>query len=304
MTNRGRGRRSGAHSRFDWASLALVTPFVLVLAVLIVLPVGLTVRNAFYSVQFIGRPAHYVGLAEFRSVLRDPVFWLSLKRSGLWVVGNAVLQTLVAFTFALVINARLRGTIFAQIMILLPWIIPTVAAAVIGTWLMNSSYGVVNYLLVKSHLVARAINAFGNPKIALWSLVALNSWHWFPFFFVVVLGALQTVPTELFEAAAIDGASSSQRFFQITLPLVSRILGIVGLVGTLWGFNVLDAIYLITKGGPAKSTYTAPIYVYETAFNQFQMGKSSAASVVLLIILALFAVGFYNALVRPAYQSR
>lgn len=288
-----------AHAkRFDWVSVALTVPFLLLIVVFIVFPVILTVRNAFTSVTFIGVPGEYVGFRQFERVIEDQAFWDSLKLSVVWVVGNALLQTLVAFFFALTINQRLRGGAVIQILILLPWTIPTVAVAVVGTWIFNSSYGVVNYILREIGLISVPINAFGNPDIAMRSLIGLHSWHWFPFFFVVILGALKTVPSELYEAAAIDGASAIQRFLKITFPLIGRILGIVGLVGTLWSFNVFDTIYLITKGGPVNSTYTAPIYVYETAFREFQMGKSSAASVIFMLFLMVFAALYYRFVVR------
>jgi multiple sugar transport system permease protein len=288
---------------FDWVSLILTLPFIALLTLLIVLPVLLTVRNAFTSATYIGLPGNFVGLQQFGRVLSDGLFWDSLGRSLIWVFGNAILQTVLAFFFALIVNQRIRGGSTIQILVMLPWIIPTVAVAVVGTWLMNSSYGVVNYALVQSGIIQSPLNAYGNPRIALISLIVLNSWHWFPFFFTVILGALKTVPEEIYEAAAIDGANSFQRFKNVTFPLISRILGIVGLVGTLWSFNVFDTIYLITRGGPANSTFTAPIYVYETAFRQFQLGKSAAASVILVIILILFAVLYYNFVVRKGYSN-
>jgi len=287
----------------DWVSILMVLPFVAVLVVLVAVPVSISVATSFTNMRFIGMPAEFVGLRQYQRVFQDELFWGSLGRSGLWILGNAVLQTLTAFVFALALSRRARTT-GSQLLVLLPWIIPTVAVAVIGTWLMNSSYGILNFLLQRTGLVDAPINAFGNADIALWSLVILNSWHWFPFFFVVILGALTTVPTELYEAASIDGAGPWQRFASVTLPLISRILGIVGLVGTLWSFNVFDTIFLVTRGGPSNSTFTAPLYVYEVAFNGFQMGKSSAASVLLMIIMLGFAALFYNLVVRRAYHSR
>lgn len=281
----------------------MVLPFVTVLVVLVALPVGIAVSTSFTNMRFIGMPADFVGLRQYQRVIQDELFWSSLGRSGLWVLGNAVVQTLTAFVFALALSRRARNTA-SQLFVLLPWIIPTVAVAVIGTWLMNSSYGIINYLLQRLGVIDVPINAFGDSDIALWSLILLNSWHWFPFFFVVILGALTTVPSELYEAAAIDGAGARQRFVRVTLPLISRILGIVGLVGTLWSFNVYDTIFLVTRGGPSNSTFTAPLYVYEVAFNGFQMGKSSAASVLLMFIMLGFAVLFYNLVVQDAYHNR
>jgi multiple sugar transport system permease protein len=289
--------------RFDWISLILTLPFITLLVLLIALPMLLTVRNAFTSATFIGIPSEFVGFQQFSRVLSDKNFWDSLGRSLVWVIGNALLQTVLAFFFALIVNQKMRGGSTIQVVVMIPWIIPTVAVAVVGTWLMNSSYGVVNYALRTTGIVGTPINAFGNPSIALFSLIVLNSWHWFPFFFTVILGALKTVPEEIYEAAAIDGANAFQRFKSITFPMISRILGIVGLVGTLWSFNIFDTIYLITKGGPANATFTSPIYVYETAFRQFQLGKSAAASMILMVILIVFAILYYNLVVRKGHTN-
>lgn len=288
---------------FDWLALALTIPFMVLLALFIVAPVALTVRNAFTSSTIIGLPGEYVGLKQFDRVLHEEMFWDSLERSVYWVIGNALIQTLIAFFFALSVNQRIRGGTATQILVLLPWTIPTVAVAVVGTWIFNSSYGVANYLLRELGITSTPINAFGDPDIALKSLIGLQSWHLFPFFFVVILGALKTVPQELYEAAAIDGANAFQRFLKITFPLIGRIMGIVGLIGTLWSFNVFDTIFLITKGGPVDSTLTAPLYVYNAAFREFQMGKSSAASVILMLFLIAFAVLYYRFLVRKAEAS-
>lgn len=289
--------------RVDWPSLVLVLPFIIVLLVFILLPVVLTVRYAFLSQTMIGTDGDFVGLRQFRTVVGDPLFWHSLARSLRWVVGNAVIQTLVAFFFALIVNRKLSKTAGVQVLILLPWIIPAVAVAVIGTWLTNSSYGVLNSLLASVGVIETAINAFGDPDLALSSLTVLNSWRWFPFFFVVILGALKTISNELYEQSAVDGANGFERFRSITMPLIGRILGIVGMIGTLWSFNIFDTIFLITRGGPGESTFTAPLYVYETAFRQFQMARSSAASFIVMLLLVVFAVVFYKNLVERAYSA-
>lgn len=288
----------------DWVSLVLVVPFVLLIVAMVVWPVIVSARTAFTSATFVGMPADFVGFQQFRRVLTSSAFWDSLGRSGIWVVGNAALQTLVALALALVFNRLGKSAAGIRVLILIPWIIPTVAVAVIGTWVMNAQYGVLNYLLKQVGVITTSINAFGNPDIALGSLIVLNSWKWFPFFFVIVLGALNTVPGDLEESAKLDGASATAIFVHITLPLITRILAVVGMVGTLWSFNVFDTIYLITRGGPADSTLTAPIYVYDMAFRSFQLARSAAASLVLMVILLVFAVLFYQLVVSRAYRER
>ena len=183
---------TGWHKRFDWGSLVLTLPMWIVILLMVILPILITLRTALSSATFIGVPSKFVGMKQFKRVLADSLFWDSLKRSAIWVIGNALLQTTVAFACALLVDRIKRGTMF-QIIILTPWVIPTVSVALIGTWLMNANYGIVNYLLVESGLIKSPINAFGDPSMALLSLIILNSWRFFPFFFVVILGALKTV---------------------------------------------------------------------------------------------------------------
>jgi multiple sugar transport system permease protein len=117
----------------------------------------------------------------------------------------------------------------------------------------------------------------------------MNSWHWFPLGAVIIFGALQTVPEEVYEAAKVDGASSWSAFWHITMPLLQPVLFALGLVGTLWSFNIVDSIYLVTRGGPADASTTAPVFIYDTAFKAFRASEAAAASVIAIVVLAIAA---------------
>jgi multiple sugar transport system permease protein len=177
-------------------------------------------------------------------------------------------------------------------------VIPTVAVAIIWQWLLNSNYGVVNYLLQAVGVLTAPLNVFGAPAAALAGLILVNAWHWFPLSAVILFGALQTIPEEVYEAAKVDGANPWQTFWRITFPLLGKVLFALGLVGTLWTFNIVDTIYLITKGGPADASMTAPIYIYDQAFKAFHASQAAAASVLSIVALALFAA-LYIRFARP-----
>ena len=179
---------------------------------------------------------------------------------------------------------------------MLPWVIPTVAVAVIWQWMLNSNYGVIHHLLGEAGIDLGA--PFGNPTWALYTIILVNSWHWFPLVAVVIYGALATIPDELYEAARMDGANAWQAFWRITFPLLQPILFALGLVGSLWSVNILDSIYLITEGGPAGSTTTMPVYVYDTAFSAFRSSHAAAASVLTVLVLTIAALLFVR-LARP-----
>jgi multiple sugar transport system permease protein len=179
-----------------------------------------------------------------------------------------------------------------------PWVIPSVAVAIIWQWMLNSNYGVVSHVLQAAHIISQPLNVFGESGSALFALILVNAWHWFPLSAVIVLGALQTIPDELYEAASIDGAGPWRTFWQITFPLLGKVLFALGLVGTLWSFNIVDSIYLITRGGPADASTTAPVYIYNEAFKSFHAADAAAASVVSIVLLGAFAL-LYMRFARP-----
>jgi multiple sugar transport system permease protein len=289
-------RRWNDQQRSRLLSLFLVAPLVLLMLFTIGFPLLNTVLLSFQNQGTIGTPSEFVGMQTYRRVWTDEDFWASTRRSGVWLVGNLILQTILAFTTALLLQRAGRWARTARIWVLLPWIIPTVAVAVIWQWLTNSSYG----------LVPRLFGLFGVDNIfffadrtwAMPTLIFMNSWHWFPLGAVIIYGALQTIPKEVEEAAEVDGATAFDRFRYITLPLLQPVLFALGLVGALWSFNIVDSIYLVTQGGPANASETAPVFIYNVAFGAFRASQAAAASVTAIVLLAILT-WFYIRFAKP-----
>jgi len=202
-------------------------------------------------------------------------------RSLIWVLGNAVLQTIAAFISALILMQAFRWQSAARIWIILSWIVPTVVVVIIWRWMLGTSGGIVNYLLVTLGITDGPIGFFSTAKTAFSSVVLINSWRWFPLMTVILLAGMKGIPKELYEAAAVDGANAWQRFISITVPTLAPILFVLGLVGTLWSVNVFDIIWLSTGGGPSKATTTLPVYIYEMAFKGYHLSQAAAASVLM-----------------------
>jgi multiple sugar transport system permease protein len=268
-----------------------VAPLMIWLAAAILYPLLAAVWLSVQNIKIIGTPGEFVGLDNYSRLLRSDDFWQALGRSVVWVVGNAVVQTLAAFATALLLNQRFPGQRFARIWIILSWIVPTVVVVIIWRWLLSSS-GIVNFTLVSLGVVQEPVGFFGTRNAALTSVILINSWRWFPFMAVTVLAGLQSIPRELYEAAAVDGATARQRFFAITLPMLQPVLFVLGLVGTLLSFNVFDVIWLLTGGGPSGATTTLPVLIYETAFTKYRLSQAAAISVVAGLILVVFATLF------------
>ncbi len=284
-------RRRGGISRRTWTGYLYVAPLMLWLAFTILYPLISAVFLSVQDIKIIGTPGKFVGLANYTRLLANDAFWESLLRSAGWVVGNAAVQTFAAFAAALVLNQRFRGRGAARIWIILSWIVPAVVVVIIWRWLLSSS-GVVNYLLTSLGIVAEPIGFFSTPQAAQASVILINSWRWFPFMTVTLLAGMQSIPRELYEAAAVDGATAVQRFWSITFPLLGPVLFVLGLVGTLMSFNVFDVIWLLTGGGPSEATTTLPVLIYVTAFTKYRLSQAAAISVVSGLLLLVFALLF------------
>jgi multiple sugar transport system permease protein len=274
----------------------MVAPVLLWLAATILYPLGAAVAISLRDIRIIGSDGGFVGLGNYADVLGMARLWAALGRSLVWVAGNAVLQTALALGTALLLNQRFRGVRLVRVWVILSWIVPTIVVVIIWRWLLGTSGGMVNYLLVALGLTDRPVGFFAGQGSAMASLIAINSWRWFPFVAVMLLAGLQRIPADLYEAAAIDGAGSWQSFRRITWPLLQPTLLVLGVVGTLLSFNVFDIIWLTTAGGPSGGTQTLPVLIYETAFKSYRLGQAAAMSVLVSLLLMALAILLTRAL--------
>jgi len=271
-------------------ALVLVAPALLFLAAILGWPLVQAVILSLQDVRVIGGPADYLGWDNYQRVLSSGAFWDSTRLSVIWVIGNALLQTVLALAVALVLNEKFPGVRIARSWIILTWIVPTVVVVIIWRWLLSTSGGMINPLLVQAGIVERPVGFFSTPWTAFATLIFINSWRWFPFIALMMLAGLNRIPDDLYEAARIDGANSWQRFKRITWPLLAPTLGVLAVIGTLLSFNVFDIIWLLTSGGPAGGTRTLPVLIYETAFKGYRLSEAATMSVLATLMLMAFAI--------------
>ena len=269
---------------------AFVAPALVFLAAVLGWPLLQAVWLSLQDVGVIGSQGRFVGLANYAAVLGDGRFWRALLRSLVWVAGNAAVQTLAALGAALILNQQFPGVRLARTWIILGWIVPTVVVVIIWRWLLSTSGGMINPLLVQAGVIDRPVGFFASRESAMTTLILINSWRWFPFTTLMLLAGLTRIPGELYEAARIDGAGAVKRFTRITWPLLQPTLLVLGVVGTLLSFNVFDVIWLLTAGGPAQATQTLPVLIYETAFKGYRLSEAAAVSVITSLLLMAFAV--------------
>lgn len=271
------------------AILLLALPLGL-LAATLVLPMMSAVNISLHDIRVIGSEGAFSGLDNYARVLTAGAFWHALGVSAVWVVGNALVQTVVAVLAALVLNEKFPGVRIARVWIILTWIIPTVVVVIIWRWMLSPSGGMINPFLISIGLIDRPVGFFSSGPMALASLILINSWRWFPFVAIMLLAGLQRIPADLYEAAAVDGAGPIARFRAITWPLLQPTLLVLTVMGTLLSFNVFDIIWLLTAGGPAGASETLPVLIYETAFKAYRMGDAAAMSVVASLMMIGLAI--------------
>ncbi len=269
--------------------ILLMAPFILWLIIVFIYPSATTLRLSFHNQRLIGTPSQFVGLTTFIKLFKNSDFFIALANSARWTIGSTLLQTVIGILVALVLNQDFFGVRFLRTWIIVPWVIPYSVIAVIARWMLSSSFGVINWLLLKGRIISYPVNFLGSMDLAMTTAVMINVWKWFPFAAVTYLAALQGIPDDLYEAARLDGCGKVQEFLYVTIPSLLPTLFTTVLFLTFWNFNTFGLIYLLTAGGPANATLTLPILVYKKAFQEFRMSEASALSILMFLILLVYS---------------
>ncbi|WP_214411281.1 carbohydrate ABC transporter permease [Sphaerisporangium fuscum] len=236
----------------------------------------------------------FTGLANFRAVLADAQFWTALRNTGTWVAVSLLLQFTLGFGLALLLRRHFRGRGLYQAWVFFPWAMSGFLIGLLWRWMFNGEFGVVNDLLVKAGLVDEPIGFLSTPGWAMTAIIIANVWYGVTFFAIMIIAALQSVPRELYEAAAVDGASRFGQFRNVTLPSIRTTLVLIVLLRVIWILNFPDLIYAMTGGGPAGSTHIATTYLIEQVQNG-DYGKAGAVGVFVLGLLLSFSIFYLTA---------
>jgi len=282
----GRLRQGGGVSDRTLA-LLLVLPTAVLLLAFSVYPFLQAARDSLYTIPVATREATWTGLDNYRELFRQESIRAAFGRTLIWTVSNVVVQTALGLAIALLLNARLRGQSIARGLVIFPYMVPAVVVAAVFRFTMNDITGIANYLWMKLPWVDEPIYFLSDPDIVLLVVTLVNCWKYTPFMVIVLLARLQTVPTELYEAARIDGAGARHLFWYVTLPWIMPVLLVALLLRTIWTANDFDVIYLLAFGGPLGATTTVPIEIRRLAFSQEDLGLASALAVVMALFVAL-----------------
>ena len=266
----------------------LLLPLILILGAIIFYPIGYAIFLSLNN-YVLTRP-HEIGFSGLSNYIKifagDKVFWRALVRTGRWVFWTISLELLLGLVTAWLLNQEFRGRNIIRSVILIPWIFPSVLTGLIWVWMFDDSYGVINDILFKLHLISDFIPWLSQSSTVLYSVIIAQVWHGIPFFAIMILAAMQGIPEELYEAARIDGSNKWQEFWYVTWPAILPTTMIVTLLRTIWTASYVEHIQIMTGGGPGESTLTLPVYIFRRAYSYLDFGYGAALSIVLIIMLS------------------
>lgn len=253
-------------------------PLALFFIVFIIYPLGLLIYLSFFD-KFVGMPGRFIGLGNIRYLFGDPVFWQIVRNTAIFVIGDVTIKILIAFGAAILLNKQFWGRRTARILFLIPWMVPMVPAVFTWRWILHREMGILNIVLESLGIIDSPIDWLGTPNLALFVVIMVHVWKYFPFFALMILAGLQSIPDELYEAAKVDGAQPWQQFWQVTIPLMKRILITLYLLSGVWTLGEFVTIWLLTRGGPLYGTHILSTWGFVFAFRQQNLGLAAAVFV-------------------------
>lgn len=248
--------------------------------------------------KVVGGPATWVGLRNYHDLLfgaqYKDVFRHSVIVSVLYTGVSVCIKIVLGMCMALLLNEKFRGRTFMRAILFLPWAMPTLITALTWRWIYDgTTHGLFNLLRIDYFGSQELVQFLANPRLALWSIIAVVIWQGTPFYTMMFLAGMQAIPQEQYEAASMDGANVFQRFFKITLPSLTPVLIITTLLSTIWTANSINFIFIMTRGGPGDATMTFPMLAYEIGIDGArQLGTAAAVSVLFfpVFIIAIFVL--------------
>jgi multiple sugar transport system permease protein len=276
------------------AGWVLLSPSLVLIGGLVVFPIlynlwlSMFDKHAFLPVQT------FVGFKHYAYFWTDEEFWSSLRYGVIYSGSTLLLQLGVGVPAALLLNEGFRGRNVLRGVVLFPYMIPTIVAVILWKWLLNDSYGLVNYLLVGLGVVRAPLAWLGREYI-MWSLILTSVWQFFPFVVISYLARLQTIPPELYEAARVDGAAAWRRFLHVTLPQTRNVLFVIVLLRSIFMFTKFDTVWLMAgEGGVSRYVRTLPVYAYARSFTYLQAGMGAALAVIMFALLVAASAVYFG----------
>ncbi len=274
-----------------WFPPVLLLPSALIMLAVVLFPLLYNFYLAFRNMSLFHFTDHrFVGLTQFKEVFSEPLFWTLLGKSLIWTASNVFFHVAIGLFLAVLLTGPVRGRAIYRTLLILPWAMPQYISALTWRGMFNYEYGTVNLILTR-WLHLPAVPWLTDPFWAFVAPIIVNVWLGFPFMMIVSLGGLSSIQRDQYEAAELDGANAWQRFRNITIPGILPVLTPAVLLGTIWTFNNMVVVWLVSRGGqPSDSTHILTTFIYKVAFTYYRYSYAAAFSVVVFLLLLGFVV--------------
>ena len=279
----------------------MVAPSMLVFILFSFIPIIYMVYLSFHDWNFISPDMNFVGLKNFQFLSTDPRFLQTMRNTFLYTVLTVLGFVILGILMALALNKNTKVHSFMQSTIFAPHIISLVSISMLWLWLMDYDYGLFNYILGKFGI--NPVRWLTDPNVVMYSLAAVSVWKGVGYYCLIFLSGLQAIPNDIYEAAALDNTPWHRKLFKITIPMLSPTIFFVGITSIIASFKVFETISIMTQGGPMNSSNTIVYYIYETGFKFFNMGLSSAAGVILFIVIAILTFLYFKLMAKRVYYN-
>ena len=276
-----------------------ILPCFALVAIILIYPVLSGIYKSFFNENLlISLEPTFIGVDNFSDLFRDHMFLNALGRSIFWTLIILVFEMLFGMFFAVLLNGDLFYKKLFRCLVLIPWVIPNAIAGIIWKWFLNESYGLLNYLLRGAGIIKVNLPWLSDSQLASVAVILVIIWKSIPFVMITLLAGLQAIPRELYEAAEVDGASQLKCFQKVTIPMIAKIATIAAILTSIWNFNQLEIIQVITRGGPGEATLTLPVFIYRLFMQTFQTSYASAAAVIMMVILTVPTIIYVRKLLK------
>lgn len=265
-------------------------PSIILMACVVFLPILRTFQMAFSKISKAGVIKGFIGIQNFISVMRNDSFYRVLGNTAIWVVLVVGISTVLGLLLAIIMNQNFRGRKFARTVLLFPWATALVITAAVWKYILDYNYGSLNALLIRLGLSSHGVNWLLTPGASFFWIIVVGIFVTVPFITFTLLSGLQSISTDYYEAADIDGAGFGAKFFHITLPLLKPSLNVSTVLNVIYVFNSFPIVWTLTRGDPAYKTDTLVTYLYKMAFYGNRKGEAAAISVIGFLILLTFAL--------------
>jgi multiple sugar transport system permease protein len=284
--------RSVPRERF-WYPYLLIAPSMITLTVVSLIPFLYTVYLSFHAAKF-GRVTDFIGFANYAQLLTDARFWNSMGVAAVFVGIAVPIEFMLGLIGALVLNQNVRGRSVLVPLLFMPTMMAPIVVGLLWKIMLAGSWGFLSYNVLERFNLIGETSAFASPELALYALIFVDIWQWTPFMMLAFFAGLQALPLGPYRAAAVDGANAVQIFFSITLPMLTPLLVVIGLLRFIDAFKVFDTVYILTGGGPGIATETPSILANKMTFEFWNIGEASALAVLVWIVFFAFCNVFYQ----------